>query len=105
MPDKKALTRAALLSAQTRRFEEVEVPGIGTLRLASIAGIDWENWRDAITQKDQAEVSARLIAISAVDEAGARIFNNEDVAELKKLDGALLHKLGLAIVAFNTPKE
>lgn len=99
------LTKAALLGAQTRRFEDVEVPGLGTLRIASIAGTDWESWRDAITNKDQGEVSARLICLSAVDEKGERIFKDEDVPEIKKLDGALLHKLGIAIVAFNTPKE
>lgn len=101
----KALSRAELLAAETRRFEEVAVPGIGILRIASVTGAEWEEWRKTLSIENHGEVMARLIIMSAVDESGNRQFVETDLPALMLKDLSVLRTLGSAIIAFNSPKD
>lgn len=84
------LSKEAILAAQDLRFEVVPVPEWGgEVRVRTMTGAD----RDAYEQSLMASrgpdakaniknVRARLVAYSIVDEAGNRLFNEEDIDAL-----------------------
>lgn len=99
----KLLDRAAILAFKDQQFEEVECPEWGgVVRLCSLTGAERDAFEDAIlTQPDKsgqrrvitANIRARLVALTAVDAQGQRLFTDADVAALGAKNAAALDRL------------
>ncbi len=95
------LTKDQILQAQDIMFEDVPVPEWGgTVRVVTLTG----NERDAIEasmivgkgkNKDVslANLRAKVVARSIVDEEGKRIFEDEDIAALGRKSAAALNRV------------
>ncbi len=95
------LTKDQILQAQDIMFEDVPVPEWGgTVRVVTLTG----NERDAIEasmivgkgkNKDVslANLRAKVVARSVVDEEGKRIFEDEDIAALGRKSAAALNRV------------
>ncbi len=95
------LTKDQILQAQDIMFEDVPVPEWGgTVRVVTLTG----NERDAIEasmivgkgkNKDisLANLRAKVVARSVVDEEGKRIFEDEDIAALGRKSTAALNRV------------
>lgn len=101
----KLLTAAEILAKDDSQVEDVVVPEWGgTVRLRSLSGEERDRFDKAsvrVTGKGKAEtrevviegLKARLVAMSAVDDAGNRIFTDAQVAALGKKNAAVLDRL------------
>lgn len=84
-----ALDKSAILAALKPQTEEVEIPG-GTVIVSQISATDYINlWTDPTMKGDGGEVdmakfTPRLVAACVVDEAGNRIFTDEEADLLGK---------------------
>lgn len=85
------LTREAILGADDRRTEDVHVPEWGgTVRVRALSGAERDAFEAAIAgvrpdgsrRFNLVNVRARLIALSAVDAEGNRLFTDADVEAL-----------------------
>ena len=85
------LSRDAILGADDRRTEDVEVPEWGgTVRVRGLTGTERDAYEASIVslRGDGSQhftlqnARARLVALCACDEAGERIFTDKDVKEL-----------------------
>lgn len=99
------LTREAILEASDLATEDVEVPEWGgAVRVRSLTGIErdayessiasvrWEGTKATI-QSNQTNIRARLVALSAVDDAGAKLFTEKDVLILGQKSAAALERV------------
>lgn len=95
------LAKDAVLAAQDIRFEAVAVPEWGgEVRVRSMTGADrdaWEQWlldsRAADKGARLANLRARMVAISVVDEAGQRVFADGDIEALGAKSAAALDRI------------
>jgi hypothetical protein len=91
------LNREAILSAQDRKFEEVEVPEWGgTVRVATIPAADQDRWVakfSANGEADQAMFRAGYVALCCVDGEGARIFKDEDTRALGSKSASAIRRV------------
>jgi hypothetical protein len=95
------LTKEAILTADDVQFEDVEVPEWeGKVRVRSLAGIE----RDALEASmiegkgknanvNLANLRAKLVARSIVDEEGKRVFEDQDIAALGRKSAAALNRV------------
>lgn len=104
------LTRDAILAAEDIQTEEVLVPQWGgTVRVRGMSGTERDAWEAAMVQTpaqgnrasrrsngatatsvNTKDFRAKLCAMCVVDEAGARMFSDEDVEALGAKSGAAL---------------
>lgn len=99
------LNREAFLKAAERRFEVLEVPGIGQLRIGSVTGGQWDAWRAAMALNgNPVEMAVQMLIICAVSEEGEALFTDADAEALRQLSPMILGPLSKAIVAMNAPK-
>lgn len=99
----KFLTREEILSKQDRSFSVVNCPEWGgKVRLQSLTGAERDQFEESILgakNKDGSRevvtknLRAKLVALSAVDQDGKRIFNFEDMAALGEKNAAPLDRL------------
>lgn len=99
----KFLTREEILSKQDRSFAVVNCPEWGgKVRLQSLTGAERDQFEESILgakNKDGSRevvtknLRAKLVALSAVDQDGKRIFNFEDMAALGEKNAAPLDRL------------
>jgi len=94
-----ALSREAILAAQDLAREEVDVPEWGgTVLIGSMTGAQRDAWEQTLLPKskgesvDIANIRARLVAICAVDEAGARLFTDSDTVALGAKSASALER-------------
>jgi hypothetical protein len=97
------LTRDAILGADDRRTEDVEVPEWGgTVRVRALSGAERDAYEASLvqfrgdgTQKlTLANARARLVYLSACDEEGERLFTKEqDVNALGKKSASALQRV------------
>jgi hypothetical protein len=97
----KYLTRDEIMAAQDVQFEDVSVPEWGgEVRVKSLMGEE----RDALeatmiqgkgknTSVNLANLRAKLVARSIVDESGQRIFSDTDIFALGKKSAAALSRV------------
>lgn len=95
------LTKEAILAADDVQFEDVDVPEWGgKVRVRSLAGIE----RDALEASmiegkgknanvNLANLRAKLVARSIVDEDGKRVFEDQDIAALGRKSAAALNRV------------
>lgn len=93
-----ALSRDQVLEAQDLRREEVEVPEWGgTVLIAAMSGKARDAWEQSLIGEkgkvNTENVRARLVAYTAVDEQGNRLFTNEDIERLGSKSAAPLERL------------
>jgi hypothetical protein len=103
----KLLTREDILNANDRRTEVEDMPEWGgQIKLRALSGSERDHYlRTLYTMKPNgsggmeiASVSvegsqARLVSMSAIDEAGERLFSEADVVALGEKDGAALSRV------------
>jgi hypothetical protein len=96
------LSKEQILGADDRRYEDVSVPEWdGEVRVRSLSGLERDRWEASMlrqvgnTQKtDYANARAKLVAASAVDEAGNLMFPDaKDVVALGKKSSAALDRV------------
>jgi len=81
---KKYLTAGEILSAQDIETVDVEVPEWGgTVRLKSLSGEEASRFGEMF-EKDKTGASLKILALSAVNEEGERLFSDTEVAQLKR---------------------
>lgn len=104
------LSKDAILAANDARFEDVPVPEWGgSVRIKSMTAQERDAWeissmpdmsgmdprdKDLLNKmKDRLDnVRARLVAFTAVDEAGSLMFSEEDVVALGKKSAAAIQR-------------
>ncbi len=95
------LGRAALLAAQDIPIEEIEVPEWGTwVRIRALTGAERDTFEGEITRRNGKSIEvnvrnirARLVAMSMVDETGARIFGVQDIEALGEKSAKALDRI------------
>lgn len=89
-------TRSALLGKRSRRYLEVDITGLGPVRIQSLS----ERERAELEVKamsDTSQFRANLIALTLVDEDGARLFADSDVDSILEVDSSLTGELAAHI--------
>jgi hypothetical protein len=94
----KRLNRDAILKADDLRVEEVEVPEWGgVVALRELKGSERDSFEaDSLDENQKVSmknVRARLIALSAVDDKGERIFSQKDAIKLGSKSATALNRL------------
>lgn len=94
------LTKAAILAAEDRRYETVQVPEWGgEVRVGSMTGLQRDRWEAAVLRyrSDGGDlnesVRALVVASCVVDEDGKPLFSLEDVASLGQKDARPLNRV------------
>jgi hypothetical protein len=107
MTARKLLTRDAILNAEDRQTEIVEVPEWGgSVKVRSLEGFERDRYEASLTRmgrdaKGRLEVEglnsdnvrARLCAMTIVDDAGANLFSENDVLILGHKSAAALDRV------------
>ena len=82
------LNRDSILTADDLPFEDVECPEWGgTVRIRTLTGTERDAFEAEVAggeKTDYTNVRAKLIARSAIDENGERIFSDADITKLGK---------------------
>lgn len=92
------LTKEAILAAEDRPFETVEVPEWGgTVRVQAMSGTDRDAWEATLIGPDRkpnvANIRARLAVMCIVDEAGNRMFSDADAVALGRKNAGVLDRV------------
>lgn len=95
------LTRDAILKATDLPHEDVDVPEWGgTVRVRTLTGAERDQFEASIVELrgkkrkiNTANIRAKLVALSVVDEQGNRLFSDADVALLGKKSAAALDRV------------
>ena len=95
------LTAVEILSADDITYEEIDCPEWGgVVRLRTLSGDQAATFID-MTPEQRTEILPRLVALCAVDEAGARLFAEADVERLGRKSMAPLMRLQRTINRMN----
>lgn len=91
------LTKEAILSADDRKHEDVEVGEWGgTVRVATMSASERDKWESETYGEGKPKTEdfrARFVALCLVDETGARLFTDKEVGELGKKSAAALQRV------------
>lgn len=97
------LTREQILQAQDRSYKDVKCPEWGgSVRIQSLSGAERDAFEEAILGQKNRDGSrevvtknlrAKLVAMSAVDKDGNRLFSMDDVMVLGEKNAAPLDRL------------
>jgi ribosomal protein L12E/L44/L45/RPP1/RPP2 len=95
------LTKSAILAANDLKTEDVEVPEWGgTVRVRSFTGRERDAFEASMVQGDGKDrrvdltnMRARLVGLTVIDEAGQRIFTDEEIDLLGAKAGAALDRV------------
>lgn len=90
------LSRDAILSADDLKKETVSVPEWGgEVVIATMSGQARDSWEQSLIRNKEGNmdnIRARLVAMSAVDEKGNRLFSDSDVDVLGKKSASALDR-------------
>lgn len=95
------LTKDAILKADDLKTEDVEVPEWGgSLRLRALTGAERDTLEESLVEQkgkhqkmNMLNFRAKLVASSAVDEKGHRIFDEKDIRALSNKNAGALDRL------------
>lgn len=95
------LTRDEILSADVLASERVKVPEWGgEVMVRELTGAERDDWESSIVSTDgrnvkvnSANLRAKLVAMSVVDEDGKRMFSDKDASKLGRLSAAALDRV------------
>jgi hypothetical protein len=98
---KPLLSRAAILNADDLESENLEIPEWGgTVRVRALTGAERDAYEASMRQQrgrefvaNLANVRAKLVVRSVVDQAGDRIFTDQDANALGKKSAAALDRI------------
>jgi hypothetical protein len=98
---KSLLSRAAILEADDLEYEDLEVPEWGgTVRVRALTGAERDAYEASMRQQrgkefiaNLANVRAKLVVRSVVDDDGERIFSDQDANALGKKSAAALDRI------------
>lgn len=97
------LSRNAILQAKDGKTKDVDVPEWGgTVRVRTWTVAERNQFHDKSKAEEGLKTSAWLVALLAVDEAGAALFTLEDVIGLEKKSPRALDALVSGIFELNT---
>jgi len=90
------LSRDAILSADDLKKETVSVPEWGgDVIIATMSGQARDSWEQSLIRNKETNmdnIRARLVAMSAVDEKGNRLFSDSDIESLGKKSASALDR-------------
>jgi len=95
------LNKDQILSADDSKTRDVDVPEWGgTVRVRGLSGIERDEYEQEMVERRGKRVEAnlrnaraRLVALCAIDEDGARLFTNSDVRALGAKSAAALNRV------------
>ncbi|WP_131224915.1 hypothetical protein [Achromobacter marplatensis] len=97
----KLLTKDELFTQNAPRHEDVPV-GKRVLRIGEITAAGRDVFMSATKPgAPLSEFQARLVVATAVDEAGALVFTEEDIANLRRMPAGILNSLAGAAARLN----
>ena len=93
-----ALSKEAILNADDLKQQEVDIPEWGgSVLIRELRGVERDAFEEGSLDKKRnltmTNIRARLVAMSAIDESGDRLFTTADAAELGKKSAAALNRL------------
>ena len=89
-----ALSRDQILGADDLGLVEVSVPEWGgSVSLRVMRGHERDAFEVRMSAEDRANVRARLAALSIVDEAGVRLFSDDDIEALGEKSASALNRV------------
>jgi hypothetical protein len=98
------LNRDAILDAEDKNYEDVDVPEWGgTVRIAGMTGADRNSYQASmvvlspngtVQRLNMQDQLAKLISRCLIDESGERLFSDKDIKALSAKSGAVLDRLG-----------
>ena len=98
--DKATIDRSALIKHSQRRYQFVDVPGVGTARIQSLTEAERSaiEYSVAYTDGDEKEqaarrLKARWIVATLVNDDGDRVFTDNDVEFVNTIDSAIVSRL------------
>jgi hypothetical protein len=90
------LSREAILKSVDLKTEVVQVPEWGgEIIISTMTGSARDSWEQSLIKGKETNmdnIRARLVAATAVDESGNRLFNDKDVDSLGKKSAAALDR-------------
>ncbi|ROO51466.1 hypothetical protein EDC02_6344 [Micromonospora sp. Llam0] len=95
------LSRDQILGATDRTFDEVPVPEWGgTVRIRSISGAERDSFEQSLLQQrgrdrkvNMRNARAKLIVLCAVDDAGRKMFTEDDISALSRKNAKPLDRI------------
>ena len=97
-----ALSRDQILGADDLGLVEVEVPEWGgSVKLRVMRGVERDAFEVRMVSEDRVNVRARLAALSIVDDAGARLFEDGDIEALGQKNAKALNRVFERAMALN----
>lgn len=101
MEEKKALTRDAILAPRALKRETVDVPELGgTVVIQELTAAERDAFEASCvkrkgkkTEPDITNIRAKLVVQAARDEAGARLFTDQDAAAIGALPASTVNRL------------
>lgn len=85
-------TRDNLLATTRRRYTVCELPGIGAVRIQSISELDRAKIEQVAAQ-DITRMRAQLLALTLVDDEGARLFADSELDTILAMDSRVTNEL------------
>lgn len=97
----KYLSREDILGRQDRTYKDVKTPEWGGLvRVQSLSGAERDQWEEACQEEKGGEkkfttkqLREKLLTFCLVDQAGARLFSEADIAALAEKNAGALTRL------------
>lgn len=89
--------RDKLLGSVQRRYSTVEVPGLGAVRLQSLTELERAQI-EQVAATDVTRMRAQLIAVALVDDAGNRLFSDQETDHILRMDSRLTGELSTAVM-------
>lgn len=89
--------RDRLLGSVKRRYSTAEVAGLGLVRMQSLTELERAQI-EQVASTDVTRMRAQLIALSLVDDEGHRLFADQEVETILKMDSRLTGELSTAVM-------
>lgn len=84
--------REHLLKTIERRYKDVDVPEVGTLRLRSLSELERSEIEDSV-RKEPRHLRAALIQRCCLDEHGHELFGTADIPQIVQMDSRVINFL------------
>lgn len=89
--------RDKLLGSVKRRYSTADIAGLGQVRMQSLTELERAQIEQVATT-DVTRMRAHLIALSLVDDDGNRLFADQEVETILKMDSRLTGDLSTAVM-------
>ena len=90
--------KASILAMNKRRFADVEIPGLGTLRIRSLTERERSEYEAGFLDSDGRATNlvdgkVRLIMLCVCNASGQRLFSDADKPALEAMDSIITNRL------------